>query len=49
MCRVGVGSQAALRLGVYVRALAQQLVGEGNPREKVSYYSSADWAEQVLV
>ena len=25
---------------------AQQLVGEGNPREKVSYYSSQDWAER---
>jgi hypothetical protein len=23
-----------------------QLVGEGNPREKVSYYSSQDWAER---
>jgi hypothetical protein len=25
---------------------AQQLVGDGAPREKVSYYSSQDWAEQ---
>jgi hypothetical protein len=24
----------------------EQLVGEGTPREKVSYYSSKDWAEQ---
>ena len=24
----------------------EQLVGEGHPREKVSYYSSQDWAEQ---
>ena len=24
----------------------EQLVGEGTPREKVSYYSSQDWAEQ---
>jgi hypothetical protein len=24
----------------------EQLVGEGNPREKVSYYSSQDWAER---
>ena len=24
----------------------EQLVGEGNPREKVSYYSHHDWAEQ---
>src|SRR5262245_10460193 len=23
----------------------EQLVGEGRPREKVSYYSSQDWAE----
>jgi hypothetical protein len=25
---------------------SEQLVGEGSPREKVSYYSSQDWAEQ---
>ena len=25
---------------------AEQLVGEGSPREKVSYYSSQDWAER---
>ena len=24
----------------------EQLVGEGRPREKVSYYSSQDWAER---
>src|SRR5215217_7340878 len=24
----------------------EQLIGEGNPREHVSYYSSQDWAKQ---
>jgi hypothetical protein len=44
------GLDLAARSSFKIRSLisspAQQLVGEGNPREKVSYYSSQDWAER---
>src|SRR5207249_599879 len=44
------GLELAARSTFEIRNLisspAQQLVGEGKPREKVSYYSSQDWAER---
>src|SRR5947208_3960397 len=44
------GLELAARSTFKIRSLisspAQQLVGEGKPREKVSYYSSQGWAEQ---
>src|SRR6266496_63743 len=44
------GLELAARSTFEIRSLisspAQQLVGEGKPREKVSYYSSQDWAER---
>src|SRR6266480_2092054 len=44
------GLELAARSTFEIRSLisspAQQLVGEGKPREKVSYYSSPDWAER---
>jgi len=45
-----VGLELAARSGFKIKSLfaspPQQLVGEGNPREKVSYYASQDWAER---
>jgi hypothetical protein len=32
--------------GIAVSQPTERLVGEGDPREKVSYYSSKDWAER---
>ena len=44
------GLELAARIGSKIESLmsnpTQQLVGEGNPREKVSYYSSQNWAER---
>jgi hypothetical protein len=44
------GLELAARSGFKIRSLMsspdQQLVGEGSPREKVSYYSSQDWAQR---
>ena len=36
----------AFKIRSLISSPAQQLVGERNPREKVSYYSSQDWAER---
>ena len=45
-----VGLEVAARTAAEVRArltvAPEQLVGEGGPRESVSYYSSQDWAQQ---
>jgi hypothetical protein len=45
-----VGLELAARSGFKIKSLVAppppQLIGEGNPREKVSYYASQDWAER---
>ena len=41
-----LAARSSLKVGDLISSPAQQLVGEGKPREKVSYYSSQDWAEQ---
>ena len=47
---VCAGLEVAARIIVTIESLvsspAQQLAGEGYPRERVSYYSSQDWAER---
>jgi lysophospholipase L1-like esterase len=47
---VAAGLELAAKSGSKIMNLIsrpnQQLVGEGNPREKVSYYLSRDWAER---
>ena len=41
-----LAARSSLKVGDLISSPAQQLVGEGKPREKVSYYSSQDWAER---
>jgi len=41
-----LAAMSSFKIGSLISSPAQQLVGEGKPREKVSYYSSQDWAER---
>ena len=41
-----LAARSSFKIKSLISSPAQQLVGEGNPREKVSYYSSQDWAER---
>src|SRR5947207_12040355 len=41
-----LAARSSLKIRNLISSPAQQLVGEGKPREKVSYYSSQDWAER---
>jgi lysophospholipase L1-like esterase len=42
-----LAARSSFKITSLISSPAQEpLVGEGNPREKVSYYSSQDWAEQ---
>ena len=41
-----LAARSSFKIKSLISSPAQQLVGEGNPREKVSYYSSQDWAKQ---
>ena len=39
-------ARGVFQIGRVMSKPTEQLVGEGSPREKVSYYSSQDWAEE---
>ena len=39
-------ARSSFRIKSIFASPPQQLVGEGNPREKVSYYAAQDWAER---
>jgi len=41
-----LAARSSFKIKSLISSPAQQLVGEGNPREKVSYYLSQDWAER---
>ena len=41
-----LAARSSLKIMSLISSPAQELVGEGAPREKVSYYSSQDWAER---
>jgi hypothetical protein len=41
-----IAAIGVLRIGSVFSNPTEQLVGEGNPRETVSYYSSQDWAQR---
>jgi hypothetical protein len=41
-----LAARGVFKIARVISKPTEQLVGEGNPREKVSYYSSQDWAEQ---
>ena len=41
-----LAAKSSFKIGSLISSPAEQLVGEGNPREKVSYYSSQDWAKR---
>src|SRR5262245_20048856 len=40
-----LAAKSAFKIRSLISRSAQELVGDGSPREKVSYYSSQDWAE----
>ena len=41
-----LAAKSVFKIASVISKPIEQLVGEGHPREKVSYYSSQDWAEQ---
>ena len=41
-----LAAKSSFKIRSLISSPAEQLVGEGNPREKVSYYSSQDWAKR---
>src|SRR5256885_17205079 len=41
-----LAARGVFKMASVISKPTEQLVGEGNPREKVSYYLSQDWAEQ---
>jgi hypothetical protein len=41
-----LAARGVFQIGRVISKPTEQLVGEGSPREKVSYYSSQDWAER---
>ena len=41
-----LAARGVFKIASVISKPTEQLVGEGNPREKVSYYSSKDWAER---
>jgi len=41
-----LAARGAFKMASVMSKPTEQLVGDGNPREKVSYYSSQDWAER---
>jgi lysophospholipase L1-like esterase len=41
-----LAARGVFKIASVISKPTEQLVGEGNPREKVSYYLSQDWAEQ---
>ena len=41
-----LAAKSSFKIGSLISSPAEELVGEGNPRETVSYYSSQDWAKR---
>jgi len=41
-----LAAKSSFEIGSLISSPAEQLVGEGKPRETVSYYSSQDWAKR---
>ena len=41
-----LAARGVFKIASVISKPTEQLVGEGNPRENVSYYASQDWAEQ---